>query len=308
MKWIRKLGFSLAQRTMLLLVAVVSGSLAVLAVGFAMQRQDDFADFADAQARSIAAQVHSARLMLSSIPPQYRRAVSQGLRDSGTVQVFPADGSHPPGDAAAAPPTARPGPLARLFGTAAIDQLYVAAGLKRYVAPPVEVVRANAPAAGYWVSQVIGGEKWWIVVLNDGPPPAAGRVPWMAVAAVLLGLLAIAALYAASITRPLRELAAATHRIGDSWPDPVNVDGPAELRDLAGSFNDMLVRLRQIEGERRVLLGGLPHDLRAPLTRLRLRIETSSELDSQPGIIEDIAAIDRIVRQFAEYLRGVQPD
>jgi two-component system osmolarity sensor histidine kinase EnvZ len=246
--------------------------------------------------------------MLSSIPPQYRRSVSEGLRDSGTVQVFPADSTHPPGDASAQPPTERRGLLARLFGTPAIDQLYVAAGLRRYATPPVEVVRASEPAAGYWVSQVIGGEKWWIVVLNDGPPPAAGRVPWPAVAAVLLGLLAIAALYAASITRPLRQLAAATHRIGDSWPDPVNVDGPAELRDLADSFNDMLVRLRQIEGERRVLLGGLPHDLRAPLTRLRLRIETLAELDAQPGIIEDIAAIDRIVRQFTEYLRGVQPD
>jgi two-component system osmolarity sensor histidine kinase EnvZ len=86
------------------------------------------------------------------------------------------------------------------------------------------------------------------------------------------------------------------------------VDGPAELRDLADSFNGMLVRLRQIEGERRVLLGGLPHDLRAPLTRLRLRIETLTGIEEQPGIIEDIAAIDRIVRQFTEYLRGVQPD
>ncbi len=304
----RKPGFSLAQRTMLLLVAVVSGSLAVLAFGFALQRQEDFANFADAQARGIAAQVHAARLMLSSMPPQYRLAVSQGLRDSVTVRVFPAASSHPPGDATAAPPRKPRGPLARLFGTTAVDQLFVAAGLKHYATAPVEVVRASPPDAGYWVSQVIGGEKWWIVVLDDESPRAAGRVPWMAVAAVLLGVLGIAALYAASITRPLRELAVATRRIGDSWPDPVHADGPAELRELADSFNGMLVRLRQIEGERRVLLGGLPHDLRAPLTRLRLRIETLTELDAHPGIIEDIAAIDRIVRQFTEYLRGVQPD
>jgi two-component system osmolarity sensor histidine kinase EnvZ len=57
-----------------------------------------------------------------------------------------------------------------------------------------------------------------------------------------------------------------------------------------------------------VLLGGLPHDLRAPLTRLRLRLATLSGLDEHPGIADDIASIDRIVRQFSEYLRGVQPN
>jgi two-component system osmolarity sensor histidine kinase EnvZ len=77
---------------------------------------------------------------------------------------------------------------------------------------------------------------------------------------------------------------------------------------LADSFNGMLVRLRQIESERLVLLGGLPHDLRAPLTRLRLRLATFSGLDEHPGIADDIASIDRIVRQFSEYLRGVQPN
>ncbi len=74
------LRFGLAQRTMVLLVAVVFGSLAVLAAAFSMQRQNDFTDFVDAKARSIAAQVYSARMMLLSIPAQYRRNVSEGLR------------------------------------------------------------------------------------------------------------------------------------------------------------------------------------------------------------------------------------
>ncbi len=83
---------------------------------------------------------------------------------------------------------------------------------------------------------------------------------------------------------------------------------PPSCATLAASFNAMLVRLRQIEDERRVLLGGLPHDLRAPLTRLRLRLEMLSDSPESSGMVEDIAAIDRIVRQFTAYLRGVQPD
>lgn len=293
---------------MLLLVTVVVGSLAVLAAGFAMQRRDDFADFIDTRARAVAAQVHSARLMLLSVPAPYRRGVSEGLRESGTVQVFPADEvGVPERDAPGATPPG-PGRIARLLGMGPPGIPDFSEALTRYATPPTEVHYVPEPGAGYWVSQMIDGEKWWIVVLADGPPPAPGAVPWTAVAAVLLALLAIATLYAASITRPLRKLAAATHRIGDSWPEPVAVDGPAELRELAAGFNDMLIRLRQIEDERRVLLGGLPHDLRAPMTRLRLRLEMLTELGEHPGIVEDIAAIDHIIRQFTEYLRGVQPD
>jgi two-component system, OmpR family, osmolarity sensor histidine kinase EnvZ len=303
----RRLRFGLAQRTMLLLVAVVFGSLAVLVAGFSMQRRDDFAEFADNHARGFAAQVHSARLMLEAVPEVYRRDVSESLRASGTVQVFPVDAIAPPRPAvpAESPPL---NALARLFGTGRGVEPDVSEAVGRYATPPAEVRFTTEPGPRYWVSQVIDGEKWWIVVLAGEPPPASGGVPWSAVAAVLFGLLAVGALYASTITRPLRELVVATRRIGDSWPDPVPANGAAELRDLADSFNDMLVRLRQIEDERRVLLGGLPHDLRAPLTRLRLRLATLTELGEHPGIVDDISSIDHIVRQFTEYLRGVQPD
>ena len=305
----RRLRFGLAQRTMLLLVAVAFGSLAVLVAGFSMQRRDDFAEFGDNHARGFAAQVHSARLMLEAVPETYRHRVSDSRRASGTVQVFPADGITPP------PRPTVPGELspprnslARLFGIGSGVEPDVSEAVGRYATPPAEVRFTTEPGPRYWVSQVIDGEKWWIVVLAGEPPPASGGVPWPAVAAVLLGLLAVGALYASTITRPLRELVVATRRIGDSWPDPVPANGAAELRDLADSFNDMLVRLRQIEDERRVLLGGLPHDLRAPLTRLRLRLATLTELGEHPGIVDDISSIDHIVRQFTEYLRGVQPD
>lgn len=304
MRRIPGLRFGLAQRTMLLLVAVVFGSLAVLAAGFAVQRRDDQTDFLDAQARGIAAQVHSARLMLLSVPAQFRRGVSEGLRESGTVQLFPAGETAPPEPGSSA---SQPAPRRGLFGATPADLPDVSEAVARYATQPAQVRHVSGPASSYWVSQVIDSEKWWIVVHAGGPPPMPGDVPWLMVAAVLFGLLCVAALYATSITRPLRRLAVATHRVGDDWPDPVDVGGPAELRDLADSFNAMLVRLRQVEDERRVLLGGLPHDLRAPLTRLRLRVESLTEPGTHAGMIEDIAAIDRIVRQFTAYLRGVQP-
>ncbi len=302
-----RLNSSLAQRTLLLLIIAVLGSLAVLAAGFAMQRQEDRADFADSQARSIAGQVHSIRLVLESVPEAYRRNVSRGLRSSGTMYAFPADEAFPPGSSAAS--DSRRHFFSDLFGGLEARPAEVSEAIGRYTRPPALVHYSPLDAApGYWVSQEIDGETWWIVVLAGGLPPATRQVPWAAVAAVLVVLFALAVVYAATISRPLRKLAAATQRIGDSWPEPLKVDGPAEMRELALSFNDMLVRLRQIENERRVLLGGLPHDLRAPLTRLRLRLATLTELGEHPGVAEDIASIDHIVRQFTDFVRGVQPD
>lgn len=306
MNWFARMRFGLAQRTMLLLVAAVSGSLAVLALGFALQRQDDFARFADARARGIAAQVHSIRLILLSVPAAYRHDVSEGLRASGTLYAFPGSEAALPRSEPAAQPATGHG-WRDLVGRAQ-RQSDVSEAVARYSLPPSEVRYVSAPGPAYWISQQIEGETWWIVVLVGDPPPAPGGVPWTAVAAVLLALLAVAAWYAATITRPLRELAAATHRVGEHWPETLSVDGPAEVRELVDDFNSMLVRLRQIEDERRVLLGGLPHDLRAPLTRLRLRLAMLTESGAYPGVEDDIASIDRIVGQFTEYLRGVMPD
>ena len=308
MKLHHALRLGLAQRTMLLLVAAVSGSLAVLALGFALQRQDDFTRFSDTRARGIAAQVHSVRLILQSVPAAYRRNVSNGLLASGTLHALPASEATPPPRVAPALSAPRDGPLRRLIPGPQSGVPDISEAIGRYTTPPSEVRYASEPGPRFWISQEIDGETWWIVVLAGDPPPAAGGVPWSAVAGVLLALMGVAALYAATITRPLRRLAAATHRIGEAWPEPVSVEGPAELRELAESFNSMLVRLRQIENERRVLLGGLPHDLRAPLTRLRLRVATLTEGSEHPGIDKDIASIDRIVRQFTEYLRGMQSD
>lgn len=308
---LRKAGlrFGLAQRTMLLLVAAVSGSLAVLAAGFALQRQDDMADMADTRARFVASQVHSMQLVLEAVPPEHRQKVSEGLRSSGTAYAFRSGDVQPPAPlpSDARPPPA-PGLLQQVTGAPASDPLAIAQAIRRYASQPAEVRYGLEPGPAFWVSQRIDGEEWWLVVLAGRPPPAPASLPWWLVVAVLAALLTVAALFAATITRPLRKLAVATHRIGDSWPEPVHVDGPAELRELASSFNAMLVRLRQIEDERRVLLGGLPHDLRAPLTRLRLRLATLTDLGEDAGVSEDIASIDHIVRQFTEYLRGVQPD
>jgi signal transduction histidine kinase len=97
----------------------------------------------------------------------------------------------------------------------------------------------------------------------------------------LLSLLiasAVAWLFARTVTRPLRRLEATTDRLaaGDLSARAADADGPGEIRALAGSFNSMASRLEQLVERQRAFAGNASHQLRTPLTALRLRLEQLS--------------------------------
>lgn len=304
MTHVRRWTPGLTHRTVLLLVGAVLASLTITALAFEYRRQSDYVDFRDSRARSMAALVHTARVMLEAVPSDQRAEVSSALASSGTLQVFrvdtvalpPASGTPPPHRSWFQP--WRGGPPESPHG--------LEESIARYSQPPVDVHFRTSPGPRFWVRQEIGGESWWIVVLVGEPPPEPPQPLIVALALILVLLLLAAGLYAATITRPIAALAAAAQRVGDEWPDPVPPRGPRELRDLAENFNAMLERLREVEAERRVLIGGLPHDLRAPLARLRLRVAMLPEAPELEGMHADLAAVERIVRQFTDYLRGEQ--
>ena len=282
---------SFAQRLVLLLVGVVIASLAIVAVGFEFQRREYSTDYRDTRARSAAALVYSARRVLVAVPPWQRREIAQALTASGTVQLVPV--------AEQSMPTVDP----REAESAVIRDEALRRAIERYATQPAEVLFRATPSPRYWIKQYIDGEPWWVVVLVSEAPEFSRPTPWAAILLVLSLLVVVSVLYAASITRPIERLSEATARVGASWPEPLELTGPRELQRLTQSFNAMLARLAEIETERRVLLGGIPHDLRAPLTRLRMRIAMLPEAADADGMRGDVAAMDRIVRQFADYLQ-----
>jgi signal transduction histidine kinase len=110
---------------------------------------------------------------------------------------------------------------------------------------------------------------------------------------VLMAVL-IAALYVAArgITRPLRRLARAAEMIGrGSRSPPLPQSGARELRDAARAFNSMQERLHRYLDSRTAVLAAMSHDLKTPLTRLRLQVET---------LIEDPAVRERLGRELDE--------
>ena len=98
----------------------------------------------------------------------------------------------------------------------------------------------------------------------------------MAVMAIII--LAVSVWAVRRVTAPLASLAAAAERLGhDVNAPPLPETGTTETRQAARAFNDMQTRLRNLIENRTRLLAAISHDLRTPLTLLRLRAETGRE-------------------------------
>ncbi|HEI8463639.1 TPA: two-component system sensor histidine kinase EnvZ [Morganella morganii] len=106
--------------------------------------------------------------------------------------------------------------------------------------------------------------------------------------------------------RPLTELESAARQIGTGGPlVPVREAGAAEVRSVIRSFNQMSRDIKTLEQDRTVLMAGVSHDLRTPLTRIRLATEMMNPDDDYlaESINNDIEECDGIIEQFMAYLR-----
>ena len=161
---------------------------------------------------------------------------------------------------------------------------------------------------GIWVSFSIddtGDDNYWLMVPGEH---ADSDLPlrWLGWGAASLALaLLVAWLIASRITDPLRSFAFLAAEVGGGkHPAPIPERGALELRKLAEAFNRMSNDLKRIEIERAEVLAGLSHDLRTPLTRLRLESEMSiSDEEARRSSIEDIEQMDAIIAQFLDYAR-----
>lgn len=147
----------------------------------------------------------------------------------------------------------------------------------------------------------------WLVIPLDriDPPLATSLITWWLSGLALLLLLA--AWFSWHITRPITHLVDATDRLAAGKPARVEPAGPAEIKRLGERFNAMLEALSQSEATRRTLLAGLPHDLKAPLSRMWLRIEMSEDTSLKEGMRKDLQDMQQMVDQFIQYLRGSDP-
>jgi two-component system osmolarity sensor histidine kinase EnvZ len=166
----------------------------------------------------------------------------------------------------------------------------------------------RSPGRGAWVELQSPLETVWLfapIAPRHGWPPD----PQLASLALVSGGLASLLLFLAlEVQRPLRRLEGALAKVGldSDLPQPplVASGGTAAVRRLTQRFNAMLNRIEATNQERHTMLAGLAHDLRSPLTRLRLRLASSGPLaaDEQRRADADLAALERITRQFLQFV------
>ncbi|WP_028218722.1 ATP-binding protein [Paraburkholderia oxyphila] len=158
-----------------------------------------------------------------------------------------------------------------------------------------------------WIRVHAAGEPVWVALPMTADARASGITTAIALS---IGLALLAAftgwLIQLHLNRPLGDLAHAARRVsaGDA-PAPLPTDGPTEIAQVSQAFNQMTAALQQAEATRALMLAGVSHDIRTPLTKLRLAIAmalprgTNDKLvDSAEGYLDHI---DTILQQFMDY-------
>jgi two-component system osmolarity sensor histidine kinase EnvZ len=120
-------------------------------------------------------------------------------------------------------------------------------------------------------------------------------------------LLGIAALFLRNQVRGVRRLAAAAEAFGMGRDTaPIKPEGAIEVRRAAAAFNRMQDRIRRFLAQRTAMLAGVSHDLRTPLTRLRLAVAMLPEASSAEatGMTGDIEEMEQLIRLYLDFARG----
>jgi signal transduction histidine kinase len=197
------------------------------------------------------------------------------------------------------------------FGPLAHDRLHV-------VASPVPHQGAAWPR---WAAHLLHGlpseERLHVSVnLRDGTwvdlslamPGAMSRWSWNAILSTLVMVIAtlvIAAWATRWITAPLSSFALAAERLGmDVTAPPLAEDGPKEVRAAARAFNQMQQRIRSFVEDRLQMLAAISHDLRSPITRLRLRAEQLPiDPAQQERMLADLDQMEQMVAANLNFVR-----
>jgi len=140
-------------------------------------------------------------------------------------------------------------------------------------------------------------------------PQQAENLPWrllLTLAILLAAVLVLSYIAVRWVTRPLNVLASAADELGrDINRPPLPESGPIELSRAARAFNTMQARLIEFLDERTRLLTAMSHDLKTPLTRMRLRTELLENDSLREKFEKDLVEMETMVTQTLEFMRGL---
>ncbi|HXE49508.1 MAG TPA: ATP-binding protein [Ramlibacter sp.] len=140
-------------------------------------------------------------------------------------------------------------------------------------------------------------------------PPAATALPWrlaLTLAVLLLAVLVLSFVAVRWITRPLHVLARAAEALGKDINRPaLSEEGPVEIQQAARAFNTMQRRLARFIEDRTRILAAMSHDLKTPITRMRLRADLLDDEETRQRFETDLKEMESMVTDSLEFMRGL---
>jgi two-component system osmolarity sensor histidine kinase EnvZ len=272
-------------RTFFLLAFLIAISMAAWVVSIRIVERTPRADQIAAQVVSIVTITRSA--LLHSAPAS-RRELLFDLASNEGIRVYPREDS----DKVTAPEDTTLMPLIQSVVRSRL-------GIETRFAGTVNDI------PGFWISFTIDDDDYWLMLDRERIERTSGR-QWLGWATItlLLSLLG-AAFISRLINLPLARLTEAARAIGRGQePEPLPERGPTEIREANSTFNQMVVDLNRVESDRTLILAGISHDLRTPISRMLLEVEMARlNDDARRGMQSDLAQMDAIIGQFLDYAR-----
>ncbi|AOG23700.1 ATP-binding protein [Acidovorax sp. RAC01] len=285
--WPRSL---LGRNLLLMAVLIVLGQLCAAVLVRHMILKPRVAQVADGVARNVAA----IRAGLQALPPAQRHAFVQAF-NAQAAQTH--TGAQTPG-------TWRPvlSPLERRFVQAVVQQLDEAQGTR--TTPSADALWRR-DSTGMLAVRVVhegaqGPETYWLNLPGVFPTREFTGAWLMATLASMVLALVGAWWLQRHLNQPLQRLARGQP------PEPLPEGGPTEIATVARSFNHMAHSLAQADQERALMLAGVSHDLRTPLTKLRLGVEIAGpqiEPELATRMVRSMDEMDAILGQFLHFAR-----
>ncbi|RUO30668.1 two-component system sensor histidine kinase EnvZ [Aliidiomarina sedimenti] len=178
--------------------------------------------------------------------------------------------------------------------------------ISKVLGEPAEVRLSNNDDMYAWVRRSSAPDQWQRILLTEIDERTSSPIIFYL---FLIGTLSVfgGIWFARWLNRPLKALQAAARKIaaGDD-PGLLEERGASEIVQVTRAFNQMSRGIQRLEQDRNLLLAGISHDLRTPLTRIRLATEMmpSTEDYLVEGIVHDIDDMNAIIDQFIDYVRA----
>lgn len=279
-------------RTFILLAILITVSMVAWVASFRTLERGP-------RAKQIAAQVVSmvtiTRAALTHSAPESRRELLFDLASNEGIRIYPLE------------KTDRVVPMSSTSITPLLQE-----NVMSRLGPDTRFAGKVNDVAGFWVSFKIDNDDddmYWLMLDRERIERRSSTqlLRWATITLFLslLGAVFISRL----INQPLARLTAAARSIAKGANiEPLPEKGPTEIKEANRSFNQMVHDLERVESDRAVILAGISHDLRTPISRMLLEVEMANlSHESRQGMQSDLAQMDAIIGQFLDYAKPTDP-